>query len=57
MQNIQNKFDDKIERFISEISSITDVSTSVEIYSELSNVIWDVMFMDMGDIQYAKYKR
>ena len=57
MQNIQNKFDDKIERFISEISSITDVSTSVEICRVLSNVMWSDMFMDMGDIQDAKYKR
>jgi hypothetical protein len=57
MQNIQNKFDDKIERFISEISSITDVSTSVEIYRVLSNVMWSDMFMNMGDIQDAKYKR
>jgi hypothetical protein len=55
MQNIINKFDEKIESFISDVSSIVDTSTSVELYRVLSDVTWDDMFMDMGDIQYAKY--
>ena len=56
MQNIKNKFDEKIESFISDVSSIVDTSTSVELYRVLSDVTWNDMFMDMGDIQYAKYK-
>lgn len=57
MENIQNNFDENLETFISEISSIVDNSTSLDINREISNVTWDSMFMDMGDIQYGKYKR
>ena len=57
MKNIINKFDNKIESFISDVSLIVDTSISDEICSVASNEIWNVMFMDMGDIQDAKYKR